>query len=99
MALTTPAPSRQQSYAGVALVAPNSFGNARDSSRGAAWFIGRTLQQMLAASQLEKHEVDGFAMSSFSLGADSVVFLTQNFQISPRWIEQLPYGGASGIVA
>jgi acetyl-CoA acetyltransferase len=43
--------------------------------------------------------VDGLAVSSFSLGADSVIHLTQNFQISPRWIEQLPYGGASGIIA
>ncbi len=81
------------------MVAPTSFGYARDSSRGAAWFIGRTLQQMLAESRLEKREVDGFAISSFSLGADSVISLTQNFQISPRWIEQLPYGGASGVVA
>jgi acetyl-CoA acetyltransferase len=90
---------RQQSYAGVALVAPTTFGYAKNSPRGAAWFIGRTLQQMLAATGLEKQAVDGFAVTSFSLGADSTIALTQNFQISPRWIEQVPYGGASGIIA
>lgn len=90
---------RQHSYEGVALLAPVSFGYARQSPRGAAWFIGRTLQQMLASAGLKKDEVDGFAISSFSLGADSAITLTQNFQVSPRWIEQIPYGGASGPIA
>jgi acetyl-CoA acetyltransferase len=88
-----------QSYDGVALLAPISFGYARQSAHGAAWFIGRTLQQMLASSGLAKSDVDGFAFSSFSLGVDSAITLTQNFQVSPRWIEQLPYGGASGPIA
>ena len=89
----------RQSYEDVALLAPVSFGYARQSSRGAAWFIGRCLELMLKTSGLEKDAVDGFAVTSFSLGADSAIALTQHFQISPRWIEQLPYGGASGVIA
>ncbi|MEQ8801055.1 thiolase family protein [Haliea sp.] len=86
-------------YAGVALTTPVSFGYARQSPRGATWFIGSTLRRMLAASGLGPDDIDGLAVSSFSLGADSAITLTQHFQLSPRWIEQMPYGGASGILA
>jgi acetyl-CoA acetyltransferase len=92
-------PRTQQSYAGVALLAPVSFGYAKQSPHGAAWFIGNTLRQVLASAGLHKDEVDGFAFSSFSLGVDSAITLTQNFQLSPRWIEQVPYGGAAGLIA
>ena len=51
----------QRSYEGVALLAPVSFAYARQSSRGAAWFIGRCLELMLKAVGLEKDAVDGFA--------------------------------------
>ncbi len=86
-------------YAGIALTTPVSFGYAKQSPHGAAWFIGSTLRQLLAKSGLGPDDIDGLAVSSFSLGADSAITLTQHFQLSPRWIEQLPYGGASGILA
>lgn len=86
-------------YAGIALTTPVSFGYARQSPRGAAWFIGSTLRQLLAGSGLGPDDIDGLAISSFSLGADSAITLTQHLQLSPRWIEQMPYGGASGILA
>jgi len=86
-------------YAGVALTTPVSFGYARQSPHGAAWFIGSTLRQLLAGSGLGLDDIDGLAVSSFSLGADSAITLTQQFQLSPRWIEHMPYGGASGILA
>lgn len=88
-----------RSYEGVALLAPTSFGYARQSPHGASWFIGHTLKAMLSQVGLSKDDVDGFAISSFSLGVDSVIPLTQHYEISPRWVEQLPYGGASGIIA
>jgi len=87
------------SYQGVALVAASSVNYSRQSHHSAAWFIGKTLDKMLKATGISKKEVDGLAVSSFSLGADSVVNLTQHFQLAPRWIEQLPFGGASGVIA
>ena len=88
-----------RSYEGVALLAPVSFGYARQSPHTAPWFIGKTLKLMLQQARLNKDDIDGFAVSSFSLGADSVIPLTQHYQITPRWVEQLPYGGASGVIA
>lgn len=87
------------SYQGVALVAASSIKYSRQSHHGAPWFIGKTLHKMLMETGIKKAEVDGLAVSSFSLGADSAVNLTQHFQLTPRWIEQLPYGGASGVIA
>lgn len=89
---------RPGSWDGVALAAPISFGYARQSPRGAAWFIGTTLRKMIAAAGISKNDINGFAVSSFSLGADSAINLTQHFDLSPRWIEQIPFGGASGVI-
>lgn len=90
---------KTQSYAGVALTAPISFGYSRFSEHGAAWFIGRTLAAMLDSAGIAKQDVDGLAVSSFSLAPDSAITLTEHFGLTPRWLEQLPFGGASGVMA
>lgn len=86
-------------YQGVALVTPVSWGYAKQSPHGAAWFIGSVLREMCKRAGIDKTQVDGFAVSSFSLGVDSAVALTQHLGIRPRWIEQANVGGVSGIVA
>ena len=91
--------NQPQSYAGVALVAPTSFGYSRQSERGANWFIGRTLAQMLSASGLEKTDIDGMAITSITLTPDSAITLTQHFGMTLRWLDQISLGGASGIAA
>ncbi len=92
-------PSRPKSYDGVVLATPVSLGYQKQSPHGAAWFVGSALRNLLQQSGLKKHDVDGFSVSSFSLGADSTIALTQHFGISPRWLEEAPYGGASGLLA
>jgi acetyl-CoA acetyltransferase len=87
------------SYQGVVITTPVTLGYARTSDHATPWFFGSVLRQLLEASGLAKHEVDGLAISSFSLAPDSVVCLTQHFDMSARWLEQLPYGGASGVIA
>jgi acetyl-CoA acetyltransferase len=91
--------ARARDYRGVALTTPVSFGYARHSAHGAAWFAGGALRELLAASGLPKDAIDGLALASFTLAPDSVVTLTQHFGLSPRWLESLPYGGASGVIA
>lgn len=88
-----------QPYEGVALVAPVSFGYERFSEHDAAWFIGNTLAEMLKEANLEKAEIDGLAVASFSMAPDSVVCLAEHFGMTLSWIEQLPYGGSSGVMA
>ena len=86
-------------YKEIALVAPTSFGYTRYSEHGASWFLGSVLREMLKQAGLNKTAVDGLAVSSFTLAHDSVVALTDYLSLSPRWIEHLPYGGASGVMA
>jgi len=88
-----------RNYEGIALVCPVSLGYAKQSSHGAAWYVGSVLRELIHSAGIAKSDVDGLAVSSFSLGVDSAIALTQHFGLSPRWIEQANMGGVSGIVA
>jgi len=88
-----------KSYAGVVLTTPVSLGYARQSPHGAGWYIGSVLRELLKSSGINKPEVDGLSVSSFSLGIDSAVALTQQLGISVRWLEQANVGGVSGLLA
>jgi acetyl-CoA acetyltransferase len=92
--MSTPA-----SYRGIALVTPISLGYSKTSEHSASWYIGSVLRELIAAAGIGKNEVDGLAISSFSLAPDSVSFLSQHYDMTLRWLEQLPFGGASGILA
>ena len=48
---------------------------------------------------MQKEDIDGLAIASFTLAPDSVVSMTEYLGISPGWLEQIPMGGASGPVA
>lgn len=86
-------------YSGVVLTTPISLGYARQSPHGAAWFVGSVLREMISTAGLTKKDIDGFSVSSFSLGIDSAVALTQHFGLCVRWLEQANVGGVSGILA
>lgn len=87
------------SYEGVVLASPASVPYVRHTDLGASRFIGGVFRSLLDQSGLKKDEIDGLVISSFSLSPDSAISLTQQFRISPRWIEQINLGGASGVVA
>jgi len=91
--------SSPASYQGIALVCPVTLGYGKTSEHSASWFIGSVLRELIAGAGITKQEVDGLAVSSFTLAPDSVSFLTQHFNMTTRWLEQLPFGGASGILA
>ena len=86
-------------YQGVVITAPVSLPYTRYSEHDAPWFIGSVLREMLRASGLKKKDIDGLAVASFSLAPDSVLSLTRYFDMSARWLEQLPFGGAAGAVS
>ena len=90
---------RRQSYDGVALVAPFSTPYQRYSTDTAHWWIAGALRGALGVAGLKPNEIDGFCVSSFSLAPDSAVGLTQHLGLCLRWLDHIPMGGASGIVA
>ncbi|HEY0419089.1 MAG TPA: thiolase family protein [Acetobacteraceae bacterium] len=89
----------RRGYEGVAVACPVTVPYERHSIHAAAWWIGRALAAALRAAGLRNTDVDGFCASSFTLGADTAVGLCQHFGLSPRWLDHIPMGGASGVVA
>ena len=89
----------RKGYAGVAVAVPVTVPYERYSIRGAHWFLGQALQALLQQSGLEKAQIDGLTVSSFSLAPDTAVGVTQHLGLSPRWLDHIPTGGASGVMA
>ena len=91
--------SGRRSYEGVAVCAPVTVPYRRYATEGAHWFLGQAVQALLAQSGLAKQALDGLTVSSFSLAPDTAVGVTQHLGLSPRWLDHLPTGGASGVMA
>lgn len=91
--------SAPQDYAGVAVVAPASFGYAKSSSQPVPWFAGGALRACLARAGLSKDAVDGLIVASYRLSPDNAASLTEMLGLAPRFLVDLPYGGASGVIA
>lgn len=89
----------RQSYDGVAIVAPYSHPYVRYSIDTAHWWIAKALRGSLDAAGLKPSDLDGFCVSSFTLFPDTAVGLTQHLGLMPRWLDHIPMGGASGVVA
>jgi acetyl-CoA acetyltransferase len=86
-------------YDGVALAVPITVPYVRYSVRSAHWWLARALGSLLHEARLKKEEVDGLTVSSFTLSPDTAIGLTQHIGLSPRWLDHIPLGGASGVVA
>ncbi|MCA0240787.1 MAG: thiolase family protein [Proteobacteria bacterium] len=89
----------RRGYEGVAVAVPVTVPYVRYSTRGAHWFIGQALKRLLDASGLAKEQIDGLTISCFSLAPDTAVGVTQHLGLSPRWLDHIPNGGASGVMA
>ena len=89
---------RRHSYEGVAVAVPVTVPYVRYSIRAAHWWLARCLAELLKISGLKKDELDGLSVSSFTLAPDTAIGLTQHLGLSPRWLDHVPFGGASGIV-
>ncbi len=90
---------KRQSYEGVAVTAPISVPYQRYSIETAHWWIASALRGSLQAAGLRPAEIDGFSVASFTLFPDTAVGLTQHLGLCPRWLDNIPMGGASGVIA
>src|SRR5215813_6880553 len=90
---------QRKSYEGAVACLPVTIPYRRYSTNSAQWWLGRALHELVKRARLRLKDIDGFAVSSFTVGPDTAVGLTQHFGLSPRWLDHVPFGGASGIVA
>jgi acetyl-CoA acetyltransferase len=95
----TAAGRRRQDYSGVALTVPITVPYVKYSTRSAHWFVARALSQLLEQARVDKNAIDGACVASFTLFPDTAVGLMQYIGLVPRWLDHIPMGGASGIVA
>ena len=91
--------SERQSYDGIVACLPVTIPYRRYSTNSAQWWLGRALRELTKRANLRPADIDGLAVSSFTLAPDTAIGLTQHFGVSPRWLDHIPFGGASGIVA
>jgi len=86
-------------YDGVVACVPVTIPYRRYSTNSAHWWVGRALHALTRQAGLRPKDIDGLVLSSFTLGPDRAIGLTQHLGLSPRWLDDVPLGGASGVVA
>jgi acetyl-CoA acetyltransferase len=86
-------------YEDAVVAVPVTVPYVRHSIRGAHWFIACALRALLEASGLDKADLEGLCVSSFTLAPDTAVGLTQHLGLSLRWLDHVPMGGAAAVVA
>lgn len=89
----------RKGYEGVAVTVPVTIPYERYSTRGAHHFIGRAMRALVQQSGIAKEQIDGLCLTSFSLEPDTAVGVTQHLGMSPRWLDHIPTGGASGVMS
>jgi acetyl-CoA acetyltransferase len=87
------------SYGDVVACAPITVPYVRRSEHDANWWLAAALAALLRASGLGKQAIDGLVMASFTLAPDGPAPFTQYVGLSPRLLDFLPTGGASGPMA
>jgi acetyl-CoA acetyltransferase len=86
-------------YDGIVMAAPVTIPYVRYSIESAQWWIGRALSALVAQAGIKASDIDGLCVSSFTMGTDSGIGLTQHFGLCVRWLDTIPLGGASAIAA
>jgi acetyl-CoA acetyltransferase len=88
----------RKGYEGIVVAAPVSVPYERYSPEPAHWWLARALSDIGRKSGLGPNDIDGLCVSSFTLFPDTAAGLTQHFGLTPRWLDHVPTGGASGVV-
>ncbi|MED5421246.1 MAG: thiolase family protein [Pseudomonadota bacterium] len=81
------------------VTAPVSVPYERYSPEPAHWWLAQALSKLGETSGLCPEHIDGLCVSSFTLFPDTAAGLTQHFGLIPRWLDHVPTGGASGVIA
>lgn len=86
-------------YDDVVLAVPVTIPYSRQSNKSAHWYIGTALRELIKGSGLEKADIDGLALASYTLKPDSAAVMADYYDTEFKWALDLPMGGVSGVVA
>src|SRR5215471_4150768 len=73
---------QRKSYEGVVACLPVTIPYRRYSTNSAQWWLGRALHELIKRARLRLKDIDGFAVSSFTVAPDTAVGLTQHFGLA-----------------
>lgn len=91
--------AKVRDYSGVAITTPVTYGYARTTEHEVPWYIGGVLEEMMRRTGITKREIDGFILASYRLAPDHSASMVEYFGLSTRFMVDLPFGGASGVIA
>ena len=86
-------------FSGVAVATPVKTPCSRVKEHLLVWPIGTVLKQLLDDSGVQRGEIDGLALSSYSNYPDSATVMPEYLGPELVWLVDLPMGGASGVIA
>jgi acetyl-CoA acetyltransferase len=89
----------RQSYEDVVLVAPVTVPYERYSLRSAHWFVAQAIARLIDASGVEKDDIDGLCLGSFTLFPDTAIGVADHLGLSLRWLDHLPMGGMAAVLS
>ena len=70
----------------------------RFSPESAHWWLAKALSALGKRSGLSAADIDGLCVSSFTLFPETAPGITQHFGLTPRSLDHVPTGGASGVI-
>jgi acetyl-CoA acetyltransferase len=88
-----------QNYAGVAITTPVTYGYTRTTEHEVPWFIGGVLEALMRRTGVAKKDIDGLVLATYRLAPDNSASIAEYFGLSTRFMVDLPFGGASGVIA
>jgi len=91
--------AKVRDYSGVVLTTPVTYGYARTTEHEVPWYIGGVLEEMMHRTGITKDQIDGFILASYRLAPDHSASMVEYFGLSTRFMIDLPFGGASGVIA
>lgn len=86
-------------YPDVAVAVPVTVPYVKKTDHGAAWFIGAALSALVEQAGIQKEDIDGLALASYTNRPDSAAVMAEYFGMELGWLVDLPMGGASGALA
>jgi acetyl-CoA acetyltransferase len=85
-------------YDNVVAVLPVTVPYEKKSEKSPHWLIGKALSTLLAGANLEKADIDGLALASYTLVPDSAAVMADYFKTEFNWVLDMPMGGVSGVI-
>lgn len=86
-------------YEDVVIAVPITVPYVRHSTHTAHWFAAHALAKLLERTGMNKSAVDGLCFSSFTSAPDTAIGIAQHLGLTLRWLDHIPMGGVSGILA